>query len=276
MGGEGDDLDALLEEIAFLARSPYRVRVLEALASRPFDRHALQEATDVPRVTLGRVLDALQERGWIRQRGKEYTISPVGTLVVEAFEPLVASVRTARKLRPIVEWFPTRELDFDLVHLADATITVPSRNNPLLPVRRGIERLQSADEVRLLSSVVVPEALEANRLATIQASQRFEAVFTTGAVETILDDPEMARRFAELLAAGRADVYRFDGDVPCVVAVLDGVVGRGLEDDQGLPRALIETEDPSVRDWADSIITDYRRRSESVDADAFTDRSTSG
>lgn len=273
MGGEGGDLDAPLDDIAFLARSPYRVRVLEALASRPYDRHGLQEATDVPRVTLGRVLDAFEDRGWIRQRGTEYTISPLGSLVVEAFEPLIASVRTARKLRPIVEWIPARELDFDLLHLTDATITVPSRNNPLSPLRREIERLQSADEVRLLSSIVVPQALEANLLAPVQASQRFEAVFTASAVETIRDDPEMARQFAKLVASDRAEIYRFDGEVPCVVAVLDGGVGLGLEDDQGLPRALIETEDPSVRDWADSTITAYRRQSEPVNPDVFTDRS---
>lgn len=276
MQGEEDDPDAPLEDIAFLARSAYRVRVLEALSSRPYDRRGLQEATDVPRVTLGRALDALQARGWIVQRGKEYAVSPLGELVVEAFEPLVTNVRTVWKLRPVVEWLPTDEMDFHLSRLSDATITVPNRSNPLLPVQRGVERLQLADEVRLLSSVVVPEALEADLRATVHGSQRFEAVLTAGVVDVMRNDPEMAGQFGELLTSDRADIYRFDGDVPCAVAVMDDIVGLGLEDDQGLPRALIETDDPSVRSWADSTISAYKRRSEPIDVDAFADGYTNG
>lgn len=44
---------AALDDIAFLARSASRVRVLETLASDPHDRAELQAATDISRVTVG-------------------------------------------------------------------------------------------------------------------------------------------------------------------------------------------------------------------------------
>lgn len=44
---------AALDDIAFLARSASRVRVLETLASDPHDRAELQAATGIPRATVG-------------------------------------------------------------------------------------------------------------------------------------------------------------------------------------------------------------------------------
>ena len=46
-----------LDDIAFLARSVNRVEVLETLSSGPHNRAELQEATDISRPTVGRIVN---------------------------------------------------------------------------------------------------------------------------------------------------------------------------------------------------------------------------
>jgi|AntRauTorcE11898_2_1112593.scaffolds.fasta_scaffold03922_5 predicted transcriptional regulator len=50
--------------------------------------------------------------------------------------------------------------------------------------------------------------------------------------------------------------------------VLDDVVQVGVDDD-GEPRALLETDDPVVRDWAHATLAAFRRDSEPVDLTAI-------
>lgn len=56
---------ASIKDITFLARSEHRIAVLDALQEAPRARHELRELTGASRVTVNRVLDDLEDRGWI-------------------------------------------------------------------------------------------------------------------------------------------------------------------------------------------------------------------
>ena len=111
-----------LEEIEFLARSPNRVSVLDALTRGPMGRYEIEDATGVARATLGRILDDFEDRGWVREDDRQYRTTQLGayvsreiTTVLERFEPVPA-------LNEVAQWFPEDGFGFDLKRLAGATV----------------------------------------------------------------------------------------------------------------------------------------------------------
>jgi hypothetical protein len=63
---------------------------------------------------------------------------------------------------------------------------------------------------------------------------------------------------------GRCRVFQADEHPPYFVGVMDDVVQIGA-DEGGEPRALVESTDPAVRDWAEATYERFRRRATRVD-----------
>lgn len=247
-----------LEDIAFLARSPNRLAVLEAVCEGPRTRRELEEAVDVSRVTASRVLEGLQSRGWVTASGDAYEASPVGCLVHEDLLALRDTVAAGRELGVVLEHLPPSALDVDVRHLLDARVTVPSPENPLATFDRAVSRVREAPEIRLLSNVTAPENFRAVHQRVVADGVDFEAVLQRSVVETLLADDEMRRLLADVLACENARVHCLDDDLPCVVAVLGDSVDIAVSDEDGLPRALLESDRAAVVDWGEATFQRYR------------------
>lgn len=259
-----------LDDIEFLARSENRVEVLNALSSGPHDRAELHEATEVPRPTVGRIVNEFQARGLVSQNGKQYTISPLGDFLATEFRSLLEGVETMRKLRGVVEWLPTDEFDFTLDHFADATVTTPCPGDPTAPVRRATELTREADHVRIISRWFLTNTLEAVRQRTVNGDQTAVWVMMGEAIDMILDDSRTTTMLRDIITSGQAEFYRYEGSHPYGMAVMDETVG-GLFvlDDDGVVQGVIETTDEAVRSWVGSTIEDHRQESEPLSADTL-------
>lgn len=259
-----------LDDIEFLVRSANRVRALDALASGAYDRRELQERTEIPRATVGRIVTDFERRGWATQRDGRYEATPIGTLLAAELTSLLASVDTGYELGELVGWLPIECFDFGIERFVDARLTLPNHVDSIAPVRRAVELLYRADRARVLTQAYAPEAIRAHWHATVQDGRTFELVLTADVVEAICASPETATMFAEIVEIGAGSVYRYDGDCPHVMGVYDGATAIGVTDDDGFPRALIETRDDVVRSWADETIDAYRRSSDMLDVGALT------
>ena len=258
MGGELDDIE-------FLVRSNNRLDVLSALGREPIDRRTIQERSGVERVTLGRILNDFEQRQWMTRNDGGYSLTPVGMMVDQGVTELRETVATANHLRSVVQWLPTDSMSFDLHHLGGANITLPSETDPSAPTRYAGERLRSTDRARLLMSVIVAEVIDACRDATVEGEQTVEAVFTPGVVQTISNDRTMTTQVQEMLETGQVTVYCTDEPVPHILGLLDDITAFGVTDDENLPRAYLETEDPVVRSWAERTYDEHRSQATRID-----------
>lgn len=261
---------AALDDIAFLARSASRVRVLETLASDPHDRAELQAATGIPRATVGRIVTEFETRGWVKDDGRRYSTSPLGSFLVAEFRSLLEGVKTMQKLRGVIEWLPTREFDFSLERFANADITLPQPSNTSAPVERAAELVDEGDEVSILAFGSAPSVVEAGWRATVHGTQSFEIVFAADTLDDLVDDPDVGTWIRELAGCERGAVLRYDDVVPYNLAVIDGTANFALVDEHGAPSALIESTDQEIYSWTVSTIDAYRRESDPFDPDALT------
>lgn len=266
MGLSLDEIEPPLDDVAFLSRSTHRIDVLAELADGRRTRRDLRDAVDVSRPTLGRVLDGFQERGWISKDGREYTLTPVGELMLDAFTDLTDVVETVQKLGELAPYLPLEEMDFDLRRLADARIVTPSATDSTAHVRREEALAEQAEEIRFLCNAAHPYMMEVYRDRVVEDGQRLEAVIAGDALDAAGDDPEMRPLLSDLTASDRTTIHRYDGSFSAMVGVLDGTAVINPIDESGLPCGLVETDDDLVRAWVEATIDAHKAEAEEITA----------
>ncbi|WP_396613715.1 helix-turn-helix transcriptional regulator (plasmid) [Haloferax sp. S1W] len=250
-------MESALEEIEFLALSPNRVEALRHLTEAPRTRRELVELTGASQPTLGRILHDFEERAWIEREDGAYRATVTGTLVSRGFSELVEIFNTDLELRPIVRWLPADAITFDLEHLTAATITKPSRVRPNAPVKRVLNLLRTATEVRVVSYAFNEQSLEVISERTASGDQQFEGVFPAAAIDALADDSQLRDQLRDLLTADGATVRIADGSIPVAATIADSVVHLFLRDDNGILQASVDVDEPEVHAWAENLFSQY-------------------
>lgn len=249
---------AAVEDVEFLARSTTRVRLLETLRERDrATRDALRDAVSASRTTVSRNLDALVERGWVDVDDREYALAAGTDAVVDRFLDLESTVATADRLRPFLDHVDREAFDVDLAHLDDATVVAAEPGDPWAMVNAHVDRLRETDDDRIAVPLVGLHAMEALHEKVVDGDATVELVVSDPVAETFRSNQDYATLVDDLRAADGFELHRTEWSVPFYVGVLDDVVQVGVDED-GEPRALLETTDPAVRDWARAKIDSYR------------------
>lgn len=265
-----EDIRSSLEEIEFLARSPNRIRVLDALIAEPMERHAIEDETGVSRATLARILNAFEKRGWATRTGRQYEATPVGEYVAREFTDLLTRFEPVPELNEVAQWFPEEGFDFDLGCLAGAEIIRPAKSDALAPTTHITHRLRTADRVQVLSYSHLPDVMGECWRRTVDGTLELESIVDRGVLDRIGTDPRMVDHAQEMAESGRAEFFWYEGTIPFTVFLVDDTVLLCLSGGEGAPHAVIETTDETVRSWAESTIDAYRREAERLDPGLFT------
>lgn len=256
-----------LADVAHLARSENRVRILVALAEAPATRRGIEEATGIARATVGRALGDFEDRGWVHERGgREYGTTPSGDRIAAAFVPFLQTVEAVRRLGDRVAWLPTDEVPVELRHFGDATIRRPDPADPLAPVNALTDRLHAATEFHCLVGVAPPLGFEqAMRDGVVSGDLVTRHVITAEELTYLREDADRLARWREYLEGG-GNVYRYDDEIPCNLLVFDGTVVVGGHPREGEPSGLVESDDEAVLAWAHEVISRYQREAVRLDA----------
>lgn len=252
-----------IDDISFLAQSPNRARILDIVRQDgPLSRNELRSRLDgVVRTTVQRNLDALEEQGWIQQDVYQYSITPAGAMVAEAFIDLVDVVSVARQLEEFLQWVPTEEFDLDPQLLADATIHLPKPGDPYAMINRQVELTRQSEYNYGFLRVTGLHAAEAGHEMIVNHGGRAELVVTPEIVDTWRTTPQYAELVGEMLDTGRFQIFVYDGDLPYSLVVIDDIVQITVDED-GDPCALLEAASAEVKKWADQRYETYKQQAE--------------
>lgn len=263
-----------LEDVAYLSRSTNRIRILDELAKEPKTRRELAEQTGTSRTTLDRIVNELEDRAWVKRTADgDYVATSTGDRLMAQVRPFLDSVRAVRRLEDAVAWLP-EDLSIGLHHFADATVRRPAGDDPMATVDYFVDLVQDAAEIRVLTHLAPPAPLAlAMRDGLLDGRLTATYVVTDDLVEYLRAQPERRTRWRELVEAG-AEVYRYDGHVPCNLFVFGGTVlikrsrPEPIHDSYGAP---IESEDEAVRSWARDLVERHRADATPVGVEAFAD-----
>jgi predicted transcriptional regulator len=266
-----DDFEGSLEPVEYLARSPSRLAVLDAICEGSRTRNELKGLTDVSRVTLSRILANLEGRGWIERRNGRYEATSRGSFVATELTGVLANIETLDHLDGVMEWLPTEEFDFPLTCLQDADVSTASWGDHTAQIRHVAENIPGSDRIVATASGVSREVVDALWETTVDGDTEFEGIYDTTALEIVRTDEELRRHHRDMLESGTTGCLLYEGakEPLLMVMVCDDTVILCGHDEDGPPPGTLETTDEAVRSWAESYVASVRAESTAIDPDLF-------
>lgn len=257
------------DDLRFLLQSESRVRALEVLSTGPHTRRELQDALDVSRPTVGRILDGFDVRGWVSDVERRYELTPLGEHVVRGVVSLLEMMETEARLRDVIDWLPVETPGFDIDLLADATVTAAEPASPYRPVERLMYLIRKSETqtIRVIGTRPPPGFFDAFDWH-VEEGLRVEALLPPIVLEGLRRSP--SEGLVEALETGRLQ-FRVCDDLPCGLTLLDGRIALcGYDQNTGMLTAVVDTDNPKAVSWAIRTYDRCRQRSELIDAAAFT------
>lgn len=276
--GQGFSAEAL-DDIAYLARSANRVRILDALTHGAFTRGELADRTPASRTTVDRIVNEFQERGWA-ERGTDgtYGATTQGEQLMQRFRPFIESVTALQRLDDALDWLPLQDLTIGIEHFSDAVVWEPT-TDPVETVEFMCDLVRDASRFRVLADLVPPEQLEVVITDRLQADQlTVNGVTTDQVLHHIGSRPERADRWRAMHEAG-ATMTRHEGPLPCNMWVFDETVlikkssPGPIDESYGVP---IVSTDATVLSWAHEFIDEWMASGTPVTPEALREDSASG
>lgn len=253
------DESGAIEQISFLTRSETRVRILtHLLETGPTTQRAFRDELSSSRSTITRTLSALAERDWVEQSNGAYELTPQGRIVADALDMLVDTVQATDDFSTFIRWFPYGEYDVDIDQFRGAEITVSTEPDPYAPSRKHAALLQEAEHFRMVLPSIDLQVVRTTAERVTAGDMTIELIVSPGMEETIVGD-EFAAAIRTQMEAGGMTVLVADEQVPFYLGLSDGeTVQVGVEDDDGFPRALVESDDESLREWTEEVYDSIR------------------
>ncbi|RQH01862.1 helix-turn-helix transcriptional regulator [Natrarchaeobius oligotrophus] len=260
-----------IDEIAFIASSTHRVRVLDALAEGGCDRRDLRSMTGAHASTVGRVLGDFEERRWIERDGRTYELTPLGEFVAERFANLRGAMELETQLRDVWQWLPREMEGFSVELFTDAVVASLPSGYPYEPVERVVELVEGSDSIRGFGATVFKAA--ANEVFCREAIEGMdvEFIYSPSVLAATVDwNPD---RFERAAASDRCTIFVHD-DLPdrtrCGVDIFDDRVAICCHDAETRDlRAWVDTAAPEAREWALSVFRRCRKEARPVDEAAL-------
>ncbi len=257
----GEEDGTPLDQIRFLARAESRVRILEHLVeSGSMTQRELRTRLDASRTTVARSLRSLEENDWVESTDGTYRLTRVGAIIADEFSDMLDTIRATEDVAAFLRWFPADTSAPDFHEAEDAEVTSYSDADPYAPARKQTEILHTADRLRILLPAI---DLDSTNTITEQVTERgleVETVVSPG-VESTLESDEFAPILREKLGTGRSTISVAHDTLPFYLGLADdGRIQIGVADDEGFPRALLETTDETTREWGETVYQEYREQ----------------
>lgn len=103
-------------------------------------------------------------------------------------------------------------------------------------------------------------------MASGSGTEPVELVLETGVLEGVRDDPSY-EVVADVVSGDDADCFRYDGEFPFSVILLDDYVVLAVIDERHMPHSILASDDERVYEWAERIYERTRARAEPIGSD---------
>lgn len=223
-----------------------RASLLSELRSGPKTSTELEATLELSRSTVHRALTDFRDAGVVTRDDEGYRLTTYGRTVTRAVATYRDRVETATTLRPFLTAIEPDDVGFPIDALAGADVVSSDRRRAHVPLKRVVDRIESASSLKLFSSVASPLYLDA-LCRNVQSGAAVEAVFDARVIEILY--AEYRDQIRDAVKTGRFEVLVDDG-CPYELFVFDeGRLGLAAHDADGADRAYVETSHADAVSW---------------------------
>lgn len=240
-----------------------RIGFVEPLAERPMEKRELVEELDVSRSTVDRATRELENAGLVRYSDGSFELTSLGQTATAEFSGVLESIQLRQWLKPFLEWIPDSEFDAELEWFQDAELLVPELGDPYSMINRHVNLIRETEYTRVVLPLCGLHAFEAVHQRVVDEGGRVKGIVTPSVAETTQSAPGFAELTEELIPTGRFEVSVYDDSIPYFLGLFEETVQIGVDED-GEPRAILESDSKKVYKWAEQKYEEYDERSTPV------------
>lgn len=243
-----------------LVESVKRVELFECLEDGPRNLRELDRHMGLSRSTIHRTTRSFIDQGLLNKCGEQFELSGLGELVADELCSFQNRMEALRRLEPFLNTVDPSSLDIPIEYFGDAVVSSPTAGQPHVGVRRIIEGIEASDSLRMFSSIISPIYVGAAK-REMDAGTEITVIFDTEILDVVVS--EYYADALEALDTGNFEVYVHDG-VPFELFIFEDSMGMAAHDENGIPRAFVETDSPDAIEWAHSLYRTYEQNAEYV------------
>jgi predicted transcriptional regulator len=258
MTQETEETECEAASPAFAEAVVKRAPVFDALLDGPKTAVELESALNLSRSTIHRTTQSFCEEGLLVKRDRTFELTGLGEMTARRVGAFRTSVEAARRLEPLLNTIPQGEVDVPVECFADATVILPRPRQPHAGVKRITELIEESESLRLFTSIISPVYVDVAHREMLDGTD-IQAIFDAELVDIIVE--EYHGKAVEAFESGRFDILLCE-DVPFELFLFDARMGMAAHDENGIPRAFVESDDPGAIAWAEDLYEQYRRRAE--------------
>jgi predicted transcriptional regulator len=212
-----------------------------------------------PKSTTHRKVRWLEDMDLAHRSGSGYELTDLGRFVTEKLEDCHSKVERAVEYEEFLGVVSDTELG--LGDIRDAEVTRVCEENPFEPMTRLAELVDGTQEAYVLAKSMAPRGFAAGRESIRRGDTELEIVVDSDIPEYIDVGEWFGDGIENALETGRLNVWIHD-DIEYNLAVLDGKLCLGSEDESGVPDAILEVTDERAVEWAHEQVERHKEDSE--------------
>ncbi|SEA07662.1 Predicted transcriptional regulator, contains HTH domain [Haloplanus vescus] len=255
-------MEDAVAELRYLTQSDNRAEALGIVADdEPVDRSALESRLDASHRTVVRVVNSLEERGYLRQADRELRLTPFGAGIATRFDDALDRTAAAVEFETLLRNGPPVFRDLPIDALSGAELLVASSADPFSILDRVLSLRAESTYIREVAPAVQQESID--QLASrIRRGEEFdvETVISERASERASERIDYREGHETTIESDSVDIYVHPKPISFFVGVMDDTAAFGASKD-GQPHALAVSTDPELRTAAESIFERYRDES---------------
>lgn len=255
-------METAVAELRFLTQSDNRAETFGIIADdEPIERDELESQLDASHRTVVRVINSLEDRGYLQEASGELRLTPFGASIATRFDDVLDRTATAVEFGPLLRNAPPVFRDLPIDALSDADLLVASSADPFSILDRVLSLRAEATYIREVAPAVQQESID--QLASrVRRGDDIDVstVISSQASERASERVDYQDGHATTLASDVVDIYVHPEPLSFFAGIMDDTAAFGVSKD-GQPHALAVSTDPELRAAAESIFEAYRNAS---------------
>lgn len=248
-----------VRELRFVTQSENRATALDiASIDTPIDRRELESRLDASHRTVIRVVNSLEERGYLRETDGGLRLTPFGAHIAERLDGTIEATETALEFGPLLRNAPPALREVPLESLSGAELLVATDADPFSILDRVLSLRAEATRIREVAPGVQKESID-------QLAERVrrgddvdvEAVISRHASDVAAERADYRDGHASTVESDAVDIYVHPDRLSFFAGIMDDRAAVAVSKD-GQPYALVESDDPDLRAAVASIYETYR------------------
>ena len=253
------DDDVAFGDIQFLTGSPQRRSVLQALRAEPARPHELCAELDATRTTIQRILAGFRERQWVVKHDGDYRLTVTGRRICRQYEALLAEASRAREFGPLAAHLGPVADDLPIDALETGQLTISDERSPLSALSRFTEWFRGVEGRMYAMTPVVAQPFNDIGVELVESGTDIDLIIDRTVLDQSMTQYEPEWSFA--VDHDAVSIYVHDTPLPVGLGLDDERCCLVAYDEDNNLRAVLESTDSELYDWAKTTYEQYREES---------------